>query len=125
MRIDRALEIVTAINERCFFTMGITETLAPLSGVSLAEMIEAKAEVEAFNRDEEARQKAEGGSRKIRVVPDDRLIAAAYCAEHYPVSNEAILSLPITGREGFWHETDRKALALIPLRTSDDGEGDE
>lgn len=69
MDLARALEIVGAINDRAAFGMGMTETVRPLAGMSLADMLEAKVLVEAED--------------KTAIIPDDRLIAAAYCGEHY------------------------------------------
>jgi len=111
---ERAREIVSAINDRCFFTMKLVESPKSLAGVTLAEMLEAKTIVEAENDAAES----VNGSYTIKMVPDDRLIAAAYCMEHYPVSDEAILVMPTSRRERFWHETERKALAIVPLNAS-------
>lgn len=121
---ERAQEIVTAINNRCMFTMDLfgVDKLHSLKGVSLAEMLEAKEVIEAQNRAAESVD----GSRTIKMIPDDRLIAAAYCMEHYPASDEAILVMPCTRSEGFWHETKRKALAIVPLKQlQDEDEEDE
>lgn len=116
---ERAQEIVTAINQRCFFTMGIGEAeLSSLKGVTLSEMLHAKLLLERQN----ASAEHVDGQKTIRVVPDDRLIAAAYCMEHYPVSDgEAILAVPATKNERFWHEKELKALVIVP---ADRGDGD-
>lgn len=118
---QRALEIVSAINDRCMFTMELCDNPKSLAGVSLAEMIEAKGIIEAQNDAAES----VNGSRTIKLIPDDRLIAAAYCMEHYEPSNEAIVVMPMTKREGFWHETKRKALAVLPLKDGEVGDEDD
>lgn len=105
-RFERALSIVRAINDRCFFAMGISETVGSLEGVSLADMLEAKRLVE--QRNENAAYV--DGKRTINVVPDDRLIAAAYTLEHYRPDNEAIAVVPT--RE--W-PFDRRALGVVGL----------
>jgi hypothetical protein len=117
---DRAKEIVKAINARAFFTMGIGDgALPPLAGVSLAEMVEAAEVVRLAN----ATTPAVDGRRTIHVVPDDRLIAAVYCMEHYPCSNEPIVMVPATRSERFAHDKARKALAIVPIEA--DAEADD
>jgi hypothetical protein len=112
---ERAKEIVSAINDRCFYTMGIgTGKLDSLEGVTLGEMLQAKEIVEQGN----ASASSAGGSYSISLIPDDRLIAAAYCMEHYPVSQAAIVVMPMTRGEVFSHESDRKALAIVPVNSS-------
>ena len=113
---ERAQEIVSAINDRAFFSMGMAEKIGSIDGVSLAEMIEAKAIVEAGN----AAAPYEDGKRTIRVVPDDRLIAAAYALEHYRPSNEAIVVIPT--RE--W-PYDRRALGVVGLEPGQGAEVDD
>lgn len=95
MELARAIKIVAAINDRAMFTMGMVEKVRSLEGVSLAEMIEAKTLVEA------------GDDKPI--IPDDRLIAAAYCAEHYDVDMGGIIVLP--GED----ESERKVLAVLSV----------
>jgi hypothetical protein len=123
---DRAANIVRAINQRCFVTMGVGDgALDSLEGVSLADMLAAVAKVRAANDDAEARQRAEGGSRSIFMLPDDRLTAAVYVMEHYQDndSGENILQLPsrnflgesgvsILTRVGVYGEDYRKAMAM-------------
>lgn len=118
---ERAYQIVSAINDRCMFTMDLCENPGSLVGVSLAEMLEAKEFVERTNRDAESVD----GKKTIKLIPDDRLIAAAYCMEHYGVSIEAILVMPMNRGEAFWHETKRKALAIVPLDASCGDDEDE
>ena len=124
MDLERAKEIVSAVNDRCFFKMELVEKVGSLKGVSLAEMLEAKRVVQDNNHDGEARQKVEGGSRSISMTPDDRLIAAAYVMEHYPVDTEAIVILPTTRLEAFSHEASTKGLAILPIK-QDGAEEDE
>jgi len=93
---ERALEIVCAINDRCFYKMELVDKVHSLEGVSLAEMLEAKTIVEVGNT---AAMKP-GGSMSIRMVPDDRLIAAAYVLDHYHPDPDAICIIPHRGIEG-------------------------
>ncbi len=97
---ERAHEIVKAINDRCLYTMELVKDVGSLEGVSLAEMLEAKAVVVAENRAAQERAKRDGDSYSITTVPADRLIAAAYVLEHYQPDNDAILFLPHTGIAG-------------------------
>ncbi|MEW6256928.1 MAG: hypothetical protein AB1592_13315 [Pseudomonadota bacterium] len=119
---ERAQDIVSAINARCFVTMGIDQELYSLEGVSLAEMIEAAAIVQAKNAAAEAHARAHGGGYSISMVPAHRLIAAVYVVEHYEPAREPILYLP---RLGFF--TDRVALALVAMdsREAEQDEEDE
>lgn len=94
MEIERARNIVKAVNARCFVTIGLERELPSLDGVSLAEMIEAKAIVDNVNKSSAAAAKISGGGYSISVVPDDRLIAAVYCMDHYPCSREPVLAIP-------------------------------
>lgn len=113
---ERAQEIVTAINARGFYTIGLWHEgrpLGSLEGVGLAEMIEAKNAVEAANAQEEAHAKETGGGYTIRIVPDDRLIAAVYAIEHYPASSEPIVMLP--RRPVFADEPRHVAIAVVPI----------
>jgi hypothetical protein len=113
---ERAMEIVTAINDRAMWTMGFEDRKpGSLAGVSLAEMIEAVAIIEAENRHAELVARTYGGGHSIKMTPDDRLIAAAYCMEHYPCSRDAILAAPATRSERFEFELPRKALAIVPI----------
>lgn len=118
---ERAREIVSAINDRCMFTIGVSETLGSLTDVTLAEMLEAATIIKAGN----AAAESVNGRKVIKLVPDDRLIAAAYCMEHYPCSNEAIVVMPMTRRERFEHEVERKALAVVPLKHTDADEDED
>lgn len=108
MTLERAREIVTAINDRCMATIGLPAKLASLEGVSLEEMIEAKRLVENANTVNQAAAKFSGGSYSISMVPDDRLIAAVYVLDHYPDSSEPILSVP--GRRGH-----QRVVAVVEL----------
>lgn len=101
MSLARAIEIVGAINDRAAFTLGMTETVRSLEGVSLAEMLEAKVLVEA--EDEK------------HVIPDDRLIAAAYCAEHYDVSAGSIILVPCSSDETDRKLVEHKALVMMEI----------
>ncbi|PWJ81569.1 hypothetical protein C7441_110101 [Pseudaminobacter salicylatoxidans] len=116
---ERAQEIISAINDRAFFKMGLKdrEQIGTLEGVSLAEMLEAKSIVLAGNDAAKERQKVEGGSISISVTPDDRLIAAAYALEHYHPDNEAVVVIPTTE----W-PYDRRALGVVGLEPSIDEE---
>lgn len=101
MTLERAIDIVTAVNGRAFVTMDLPGDLSPLVDVSLADMLRAKAMVEQANVDARLAAEQEGGGYVIRVVPDDRLIAAVYALDHYPNSREAVLAVPVEGREGY------------------------
>jgi hypothetical protein len=94
MDTTRAREIVSAINNRCMVTIGVEEELQPLAGGSLEQMLLAKRMVETANRANQAAAKISGGRYTLNVVPDDRLIATAYVLDHYPCSNEPVLSVP-------------------------------
>lgn len=94
LTLERAIEIVTAVNGRALVTMDLPGDLSPLDGVSLAEMLQAKALVAQENADAKRIAAAHGGAYSIRVVPDDRLIAAVYVLDHYHHSKTAILAIP-------------------------------
>ncbi|MBB3937695.1 hypothetical protein [Aureimonas phyllosphaerae] len=102
MTLDRALEIVKAINQRSFLPMGLIEPkdVGSLAGVSLAEMLEAVAccQQETERRREHARE--HGGSYGVIAVPADRLIAAAYALENYEPDGDAIVASPLGGWRG-------------------------
>lgn len=118
---ERAHEIVVAINDRLLFRLGLKEPadIGSLAGVSLAEMLEAKAIVLAGNESARARQVRDGGSISIYMTPDDRLIAAAYALEHYRPDNEAVVVVPTAE----W-PYDRRALGVIGLEPGQ-GEADD
>lgn len=107
---ERAQEIVSAINDRAFFRLGMVEKVGSLERVSLAEMLEAKGIVAAGNAEAKQRQEQVGGSISIKVIPDDRLIAATYALEHYHPDNEAVVLMPTTE----W-PYDRRALGVVGL----------
>lgn len=119
---ERAHEIVGAINDRCFVTMGFKQLIEirSLEKITLAEMIEAKSVVEAEN---DSAQYVDG-TKAISMTPDDRLIAAAYCLEHYEMSKEAIIIGSTNGRERFEFETEIKALAIVPIKHEDEEDED-
>lgn len=114
MDFDRALKIVSAINDRCFYAMGLVDKVGSLQGVSLAEMIRAKAIVAAANAKEKP------GPHTIHVVPDDRLIAAAYALEYFAPSKEAVAMVPTRQ----W-PYDRRALGVVGLEPETKQEGEE
>lgn len=116
---ERAAEIVSAINERALFQLDLVASVKPLTDVSLAEMLEAKTMVQAANVAARERQKAEGESITISVVPDDRIIAAAYTLEHFLPSNEAVAVVPTRQ----W-PYDRRVLAVVGLEPGQ-GKDDE
>lgn len=87
---ERAREIVKAINNRCFFKMGLADVIISLDGVTLAEMVEAAAMVRGGN----AKAEPVDGMKTIMMVPDDRLIAAVYALDHYAVDSEPVLFVP-------------------------------
>ncbi len=116
MALNRAKAICAAINDRCFFNIGITETVGSLKDLSLAEMLEAKRIVKNKNRSADL----ENGVRAISLIPDDRLIAAAYTLEHFHADEEeSVISVPLGANI--------KALAVIiidrPETDSDENEG--
>jgi len=114
---ERAQEIVAAINDRCFFAMGMVEPgkIGSLKDVSLAEMIEATAAIKAENACAQAHAREHGGSYTTKVIPADRLIAAAYALEHYHPDNEAVVVVPTTE----W-PYDRRALGIVGLEPEKD-----
>lgn len=98
---ERAIEIVQAINNRMFVTMDLPVPQSlPLTGVSLAQMVEAKDIVKGLNANAHAAVRAPGETYSTSVVPDDRLIAAVYAIEHFPPDNQPILRLPYAGFGG-------------------------
>lgn len=97
LTIERAREIVRAINARAFVTMGMADELASLEGVSLAQMLEAVRMISNANAARRAAAAVNGGGVTIDVIPDDRLVAAVYAIHHYPASREPILSIPAAG----------------------------
>lgn len=117
MEITRAREIVSAINARCFTTLGFDHALPPLDDVSLAEMIEAKRIVENTNDASKAAAKFSGGRYTTSVIPDDRLIAAVYCMDHYPCSRDPVLAVPHGA-------TRQKVVAVLTIPNARDDEED-
>ncbi|MDR6953836.1 hypothetical protein J2X65_003199 [Ancylobacter sp. 3268] len=121
MNLARAHEIVAAINARSLVTIGIDQPLGSLSGVTLQEMIEAKAAVERENNAAVEAAKAKGGGYSINLVPDDRLIAAVYTLHHYTPRHDAILCVPVDHFLG-----DRLALAVVVIDSAEaDADDDE
>lgn len=118
MDIERARDIVKAVNARGFATMGLDHELPALDGVSLAEMIEAKTIVRNVNKANAATANITGGSRTIYVVPDDRLIAAVYCMHHYPCSREPVLCVP----HGQQHQ---KVVAVLTIPNAEPADEEE
>lgn len=94
--LERALEIVGAINDRMFLAMGLVPAseVGSLQGVSLVQMLEAKQVVERENDRRAAEAKREGSSYSISVVPADRLIAAAYALENYEAGDGHFVMMP-------------------------------
>lgn len=94
---ERAAEIVAAICYRSFHAMDMGISAVPerpLDGVTLAEMLEARALVEANNNEAIAVQRDIGGKITLSVIPDDRLIAAAFALENYPSTQRVIVAQP-------------------------------
>lgn len=125
MQLDRAREIVGAINSYAYARVGIAEAES-VEGLSLADMVQAKLLVETVNREGLV---GEHGTRTLLMVPDDRLIAAVYALNHYGASRDAILFRPAVdwdddrvGRNGV------AVLAVVaqpaPLDGDDDDEDD-
>ncbi len=114
LSLDRAIAICDAISDRVFFPMGLVATARPLEGVSLDEMLRAAALVRQANRD----AKAVNGTTAYHVVPDDRLIAAAYVLQHYDAGDDQVA---VPGAE----EGTVKVLgiAVLPLNQEDDVHG--
>ena len=108
----RALSIVAAICERSFHAMGVAALVEELQAVSLAEMLEAKRQVKAENG-----KPPIDGKQTVYVVPDDRLIAAAYALANYEPSHGAVVSEP--DGDGLV-----KALAIVRLTAAPPQEGD-
>lgn len=76
----RALEIVRAICNRAFFAMGMPQKpIGDLAGVSLLEMLAATELVKNIND----RASSVAGGKTFHVIPDDRLVAAAFALENY------------------------------------------
>jgi hypothetical protein len=122
MTLERAQEIVSAINDRCLFAMGLVEPakVGSLKDVSLADMLAAKAEVEAENARVAAHAREHGGSYSIRTIPADRLIAAAYALEHFRPDNEAVAVIPTTE----W-PYNRRALGVVGLEPGHEAQEDD
>lgn len=84
MTYERAREIVGAICNRSFLAMGLPQhPEGDLAGVSLIDMLTATALVEVHNR-------RQGPS--LDVLPDPRLIAAAFALENYEPAARAIVA---------------------------------
>jgi hypothetical protein len=94
MDLARARQIVIAICNRSFVTMGFQQDLESLDGISLAEMLEAARMVENANTAARAVSALTGEGHTSHVVPADRLIAAVYAFENYEPSRAPILALP-------------------------------
>jgi hypothetical protein len=110
MDLARARRIVSAINDRCLAHVGLPRNLATLKNISLADMMEAKRVVENANEAAEAAARITGEQYRVSMVPDDRLLAAVYCIDHFPASDEPALQIP----DGDNHLL---CLAVIRLRT--------
>ncbi|MFG1332067.1 hypothetical protein V5F41_12545 [Xanthobacter autotrophicus] len=117
---ERAREILAAINNRALITMGIDQPLLSIEGVTLSEMLEAKAMVVAQNERAQADAQQNGGGYRIAVVPDDRLIAAAYALQHFAISRDPILCLPIRDLRG-----SHAAIAVVAVTPTEDDTADE
>lgn len=94
MDLARARTIVEAICDRSWATMGVADMARTLDGLSLAEMLQAKTMVENSNTASAAVARLSGERHTIYVVPDDRLIAAAYALQHYAPSRKPALQIP-------------------------------
>ena len=88
MELERAKEIVAAINSFCFAGMSRRDAdLATLKEVSLKEMIEANDVVCAENDRARTWAKENGGGYSAMTHPDPRLIAAVYTFLNYSPSD--------------------------------------
>jgi len=94
MSLQRARQIVTAICNRSFVTMGFQQDIDSLADVTLAEMLEAARMVENANAAARAASAMIGDGYTSHVVPADRLIAAVYAFENYEASRAPILAVP-------------------------------
>lgn len=93
MTFERAEAINSAICDRAFAAMGMLERDAgSLEGVSLRDMMTAVAMVGLMNN-----RPSENGARTIHVVPDPRLIAAAFALENYRPDCVAVVYSPGKG----------------------------
>ena len=126
MPLDRAQEIVVAINERALHHMGLPiNREIDLASVTLPEMLEAVAVVQAENKRVEAAAKGTGTSYSRRVVPAERLVAAAYALQHFdadPGETEPLVSWP--GKR-FLGEQYVKVLAIAEVLQSDEAGDDD
>lgn len=96
MELEKAQDIVTAINARQFFTMGIVEAaeVPSLTNVSLRDMLDAVDVVEADNAQAASEARGTGTTYNLHVVPAARLIAAVFCIEHYQPNSNIVVSAP-------------------------------
>ena len=122
MPTEQALNIVEAINQRLMVSMGIGDDkpLLPLDGITLAQMLEATHTVETMNDRASEAAKQSGGGYTIHMVPAERLIAAVFVSEHYPVSHDSILMLPPARPHGH-----PRALLFWPVAPGDIPREDE
>jgi hypothetical protein len=97
-----ALELVTQINRCCLWPMMGDDDQAPdldfIRRHKLAECLAAVATVVAHDAATKLAKAGRGG-RTLYIIPDDRLVAAAYTLAHYQGSSDpdAIVAAP-TGK---------------------------
>lgn len=117
MTIERAIELVSAMNSIRFWHMGLVEKPKSFGKASLAELCEAARMVR-----EHPGEKSEHGSRHM-TFPDDRLVAALFVAAHYEPSQpdrpEFIVKWPAVG----FHRA--LVLCLLELPEGDEEVGDD
>lgn len=94
-----------------FYEIGISDErpdLEALAGYSLTRLLEACHRVDLENKQPDPENP--DGTRKIQVIPDDRLVAAIYAFIHFQLRDED------PGQETLMHDR-RQALVITKVRT--------
>jgi hypothetical protein len=101
MELDRAESIVAALNNCSMWTILNEDRFAAdvklLDSLSLQECLDAVATVRQYGDRKREIQKADGKPQSFQMLPDDRLVAAAFTLAQYGTGNEPIVAVP-TGK---------------------------
>lgn len=122
MTTQRAHQIVKAICQRSFVSMGLHDgPVLSLEGVTLSDMLAAAAEVRAENEQGRERSARDGGGYSFSAVPDDRLIAVVYALENYdPGFDDENVLAAATPMKGEFGQDILKAIYVIRATPKDE-----
>lgn len=119
MELDRAIELVGAVNSFAYFAMGLQEPIS-IKNATLAELVQARDVVETENR----RRNDLPGTKTLMCVPDDRLIAAVFTARHYEAQDEESVD-PIVLSPASFFSPHGTALVHIRMKPAEETAGVE